>query len=99
MTEDADGKHYSNKEAVKVITSAARAPLAFALLVQVGRAIFHGIGVRGISNLISFLHYLHRNDEVVEQCVVGDVGHELTAYDTQFACRSHGRIEFRVESL
>ena len=27
MTEDADGKHYSNKEAVKVITSAARTPV------------------------------------------------------------------------
>ena len=53
MTEDADGKHYSNKEAVKLITSAARAPVFRMVDGGIGEGILGG-------NVVS----MHKSGEI-----------------------------------
>lgn len=53
MTEDADGKHYSNKEAVKVITDAARAPVFRMVDGGIGEGILGG-------NVVS----MHKSGEI-----------------------------------
>ena len=66
---------------------------------DIGRAVFLGIGIGSIGNALSALNHVHRQHEIVEQSLVGHLSAKGGVYGIEFAGSSHGGIELAVPAL
>ena len=71
-------------------TSCGNATFTLRLLMDVGRAVFQGIGIGCIGDALASLDHVHRQHEIVEQSLVGHFPTELGVDGIEFAGSTHG---------
>ena len=87
----AEGVEHAPEPPAALQTAGSDAALTFRLLKEVGGAVFHGIGIGGISNALSCLYNVHRHHEIVEESIVGHVTTERGVHGVELTGGAHGR--------